>query len=121
MANEKKKERPDFAVDYIKGDWDKSTYTDNPHIDNLMEAIVGLGAEVWTIKRRNKVIEKVLDEKGIALKSYVEAYVPTEEEKAAWAAERDDFISRIYAVLARPRVAASGENPTAKVPPINRS
>jgi hypothetical protein len=116
-----KKERPDYAVDFIKGDWDKVTYTDSPHIDNLMDAVVGLGAEVWAIKRRNKVIEKILDEKHIALKAQVEAYVPTEEEKVAWAGERDDFISRIYTVLARVHTDTGGENPTAKVSPINRS
>ena len=115
-----KKERPEFAVDFIKGDWDRVTYTDNTHIDNLMDALVGLGAEVWALKRRNKVIEKFLDEKHVALKAQIEGYVPTEEEKVAWAKERDDFVSRIYTVLARVPKATGGAIPNAKVPPINR-
>lgn len=115
-----KTERPDYAVEFVKGDWDKVTYTDNPHIDNLMDAIVGLGAEVWAIKRRNLVLEKFLDEKNRGLTAKIEAYVPTDEEKVAWAAERDDFIGRVYNVLTRVRTVASGDVPTAKVPPINR-
>lgn len=116
-----KKEYPHIAVDYVKGDWDRVTYTGNVHIDNLMDAIVNLGTEVWAIKRRNMVVEKFLDEKNVALKQQIEAYVPSEADKKLWAAERDDFISRIYAVLTRVHVDTSGENPTAKVSPINRS
>ncbi|MCB2107457.1 MAG: hypothetical protein KDE14_07140 [Rhodobacteraceae bacterium] len=120
MANAKK-ERPDFAVDYVNGDWDQVTYTDNVHIDNLMDAIVGLGTEVWALKRRNMVLEKLLNEKHSGLQSKIEAYVPTDEERVAWAAERDDFISRIYTVLARVPKDTSGDNPTDKVPFIDRS
>jgi hypothetical protein len=60
-----KKVRPDFAVDYVKGDWDRVTHTGNPQVDNLMEAIVGLVAEVRAIKRRTMLTEKVLNEKEI--------------------------------------------------------
>jgi hypothetical protein len=115
-----KKERPDVAVDFINGDWDQVTYTESPHVDNLMDAIVGLGAEVWALKRRNMVIEKFLHEKQVALKEQIESYVPTAEERAAWAKERDDFVSRIYTVLARIPADTRGENPTDKVPPISR-
>ena len=115
-----KKERPDVAVDFIKGDWDRVTYTDNTHIDNLMDALVGLGAEVWALKRRNMVLEKLLDQRNAGLKAQVESYVLTEEEKVAWAAERDDFVSRIYTVLARVPKPTGGAVPSAKVPPINR-
>ncbi len=116
-----KTERPDVAVSFVKGDWDRVTYTESPHIDNLMDALVGLGAEVWAIKRRNMVLEKFLDQKKIAPKDLVEAYVPTDEEKVAWAKERDDFIGRIYTVLARVPKDTSGDVPTGKVPPIDRT
>jgi hypothetical protein len=118
---EGKKERPDFAVDYVKGDWDKVTYTDSPHIDNLMDCIVGLGAEVWALKRRNMVLEKILEEKMPGVEAQVEAYVPSEDLKTAWGKERDDWIGRVFTVLARVPQDTSGPNPTAKVPPINRS
>ncbi len=115
-----KKERPTYAVDYIKGDWDKVVYTDNPHIDNLMDAILGLGAELWTLKRRTMVIEKFLDEKHVALKAQIEAYVPTEQERDTWAKERDDYIARVFSVLTRVTASTGGAIPTGKVPPINR-
>ena len=115
-----KKERPDVAVDFVKGDWDKVTYTNNTHIDNLMDALVGLSAEVWTLKRRNLVLESFLHDKNIATHAEVEAFVPTEAQKAAWAEERNDFVARVLTVLARVPADTSGPVPTAKVPPINR-
>ncbi len=118
---EPKKEQPHIAVDYVKGDWDRTTYTENTHIDNLMDCIVGLGAEVWAIKKRNMVLEQILQEKQPGLIAQVEAYVPSEQLKQNWAKERDDWIGRIYAVLARVPQNTSGPNPSAKVPPINRS
>ena len=118
---EAKKERPEFAVDYVKGDWDRTTYTDSTHIDNLMDCIVGLGAEVWAIKRRNMVLEKIIEEKMPGVHAQVEAYVPSEDTKVAWAKERDDWIGRVFAVLGRVPQNTGGANPTAKVPPINRS
>lgn len=116
-----KDERPDFAVPFVKGDWDRVTYTDNTHIDNLMDALIGLGAEVWTLKRRNMVLEKFLDQKKIAPKELVEAYVPSDEERVEWAKQRDDFIGRIYTVLARVPKDTSGDVPTSKVPPLDRT
>ena len=42
-----KKEHQTYATDYVKGDWDKAVYLDNPHTDNLMSAVLNLGAEFW--------------------------------------------------------------------------
>ena len=115
-----KKDRPNYAVDFVKGDWDKVVYTDNPHIDNLMDALIGLGAEVWALKRRSLIVEKFLAEKHVALKAEIDAYVPNDQERAAWAHERDDFVDRIYSVLTRVTKSTGGGVPTAKIPPINR-
>ena len=118
---EAKPEQPHIAVDYVKGDWDRTTYTDNTHIDNIMDCLVGIGAEMWAIKKRNMVLEKIMEEKQPGLIAKVEAYVPSEDTKVAWAKERDDWIGRVFAVLARVPQNTSGPNPSAKVPPINRS
>ena len=118
---EAKKEQPHVAVEFIKGDWDRTTYTESNHIDNLMECVVGLGAEMWALRKRNMVLEQILEAKAPGTIAQVEAYVPSEELKQAWAKDRDDWIGRVFAVLARAPQNTSGPNPTAKVPPINRS
>lgn len=119
MADAKKPDRPGYATDFIKGDWDKAQYLDNPHVDNLMSCVLALGAEFWTLKRRQLVTEKLIEEKkGNVDRAMIEAYVPTEAERTAWAAERDDYIERVFAVLTRVSEHVGGKSPTTKVPAI---
>ena len=115
-----KKDRQTYATDYIKGDWDKAVYLDNPHTDNLMSAVLNLGAEFWALKRRQLVVEKLLDQKGTVSRATVEAFNPSEEDKAAWQAERDDFIERTFSVLTRVADKSYNITPTAKVPPLKK-
>ncbi len=122
MAEAKKDapKRETYATDFIKGDWDKAQYLNDPHVDNLMSCVLQLGAEFWAVKRRLMVVERFLDEKKIVSKATVEAYNPTDAEKVAWNAERDDFINRVYSVLTRVSVKTGGTPPMAKVPPLNQ-
>ena len=115
-----KKERETYAVDYVKGDWDKAVYLDNPHTDSLMSAVLNLGAEFWAMRRRQMVVEKLLDQKGTVSRQTIEAYNPTDEERVAWAAERDDFIERTFSVLTRVAEKVGGTMPSTKVPPLNK-
>jgi hypothetical protein len=92
---------PASAAAFIKGDWDQSRFIDVPHVDNLMTALVGLGGEHWALRRRMLVIESLLARTGTLRAADIEAYEPTAAEAQAWAAERDDFIRRVFGVLTR--------------------
>lgn len=115
---DKKKDRQTYATDYIKGDWDKVVYLDSPHTDNLMSAVLNLGAEFWALKRRQLVVERLLDQKGTISRATVEAFNPSDEDKVAWQAERDDFIERTFSVLTRVTDKTYNSAPTKKVPPL---
>jgi hypothetical protein len=115
---ETNKDRPTYAAPYIKGDWDRAVYLDNPHTDNLMSAFVALGAEHWSLKRRLMVVEHFLSQNKSIDPAKVEAYEPTPEQKVAWEAERDDFIKRTFAVLTRETGQSS--IPSGTVPPRDR-
>ena len=104
--DEKKSSRPTYAADYIKSDVDQAVFTGNPHTDNLMTVVIALGAEVWAAQQRTKIIESLLETKGKVTKKMVEAYVPTDAEKAQWESEREAMVKRVYAVLARDTSAA---------------
>jgi hypothetical protein len=98
---EAKKDRPTYAADFIKGDTDSAVFLGNPHIDNLMTIVIALGSEIWADRQRVKIIEKLLATKGKVTPEMIEQYMPTEEEKAAWQAEREAMVKRVYAVLSR--------------------
>jgi len=107
------------AVPFIKGDWDKAVYLDNPHTDNLMSTVLALGAEVWTMRRRMMVLEKLLEEKGVSPEA-VESYVPSKELGLAWDEKRDEFITRSFSALTRTTAKLPTTPPTGLVPVLDK-
>ena len=99
---DKPKEHADYAVDFVKSDYDKAVITDNVHPDNLMTAMLNLAGEVWVIRRRLLIADKLAQQKQFATAAAIDAYKPSAEETAAWERERDTFIDRTLSVLTRP-------------------
>ncbi len=92
--------RRSHTSDFFEYDIDSVVFYDNPVVDNLMTTVIALGSEVWTTKRRVKILESVLAQQGVS-KDLVEAYVPTAEEEKQWREERDQFIEKTYGALKR--------------------
>ena len=92
--------RPTHAVPFVKHKTEDVTYFGNPVIDNMMTALVAVTAEVWSTRRRMKVLESLLETKGVT-PAMVEAYMRSEKQTAEWSADRDAFIQRTLGVLAR--------------------
>jgi hypothetical protein len=89
-----------FATDFFKADDEDAVMLGDPILDNMMTALISLGAEVWTNRRRVKVLERVLEDKGVTAQM-IEAYMPTDDEASAWQTERDAFIRRTFGSLSR--------------------
>jgi hypothetical protein len=89
-----------FAAEFIKGDDEQAVMLGNPILDNMMTALISLGSEVWTTRRRVKILERVLEDKGVSADS-IESYLPTDDETAAWQKDRDAFIQRTFGPLSR--------------------
>jgi len=101
MATTKlKTDRPTYASDFIPSDVERAVFLGNPVLDNMMTSLIALGAEVWSNRRRMKVVEALLAEKGIT-SEMVEQYMPSAEEEAAWQKDRDRFIDLTYSPLLR--------------------
>ena len=95
-----KTDRPTFASDFIPADIDKAVFLGNPILDNMMTSLIALGAEVWSNRRRMKVIEALLAEQGVT-NEMVEQYMPSTEKEAEWQKDRDRFIDLAYSPLLR--------------------
>ena len=100
VKSDLKTERPTYASDFFKSDVEQVTFLGNPILDNMMTTMVALSSEVWSNRRRTLVIERLLAEKGIT-EEMIEGYLPSEEEEAAWQAERDRFIAMAFEPLIR--------------------
>jgi len=89
------------AVDgFIAADADNISLFPEQVVDNMMHVLIDLGAEIWTIRRRMMILERVLEKAGISSED-VERYVPAAADKALWAKERDIFVARAFGAFSR--------------------
>ncbi|GIW06866.1 MAG: hypothetical protein KatS3mg060_1671 [Dehalococcoidia bacterium] len=77
-------------------DRDNPVYFESPVIDNLFNISLELGAALWVVKDRLRVIEELLDQKGILTTEQIERYRTPPEREREVRAKRDQFIERIY-------------------------
>lgn len=84
--------RPTYAAEAIPSDVNTGVFLGNPAVDNVVSCVIAMSAEMWSLRRRVKVMESLLAQNGVT-PDKIEGYVPTEAEKAAWEKDRDRFIS----------------------------
>jgi hypothetical protein len=94
-----KTDRPTYAVEAIPSDIKNSVFLGNPMLDNVVSSLIAMGTEMWATKRRLKVVEAVMAQKGIT-NEMIEQYTPSDAETAAWEADRDRFIDLAFGPLA---------------------
>jgi hypothetical protein len=92
--------RATFTAPYVKADADQTALLGNPILDNMMTAMISMSAEMWAQTKRARITEALLEKHGRVTAAMIEAYVPTPEEEARWAAERDRFIQRTFGAFA---------------------
>ena len=69
-------------------------------IDDLGRALLVLARELWVVKDRVRVLEAVLDERGIEVSAAVRDYRPSGAVEAELAEERERFSQAILRTLA---------------------
>jgi hypothetical protein len=82
---------PTYAVDAIPSDIKNGVFLGNPVTDNVVSCVIALATEMWSTKRRLKVVEAVMAQHGVT-PDMVEKYTPTDQQKAEWEKDRDRFI-----------------------------
>ena len=95
-----KSTRPTYATDFIAGQRPDGVFFENPMIDHLVHAVMALGAEVWTLRRRAKITERLLAAKHVVTSEMIETYVPTADEEKAWGEERNQLIKSAFGPMA---------------------
>jgi hypothetical protein len=89
-----------YATDFFQTDVDKVRFYDDPMTDNIVTAILALGTEMWSNRRRTLVLERLLEQKGVT-RDMIEGYMPTDEDVAGWQTERDRLVKAIMGPLMR--------------------
>jgi len=92
--------KPTHTTDFIPSDVDKVRFYDDPMTDNIVTAILALGAETWSNRRRTLVLERLLEEKGVS-QEMIETYMPTDADIENWQSERDRLVEMVMGPLMR--------------------
>lgn len=88
--------RKTVATEYIKADYDRAYFHNDPMIDSLFTSLTALSANVWTIQQRLRITEILLEKHGSVTREMIEKYIPTDEEAKKFKDERDAFVAEIY-------------------------
>ena len=96
MANKTAVDPKTYTTDFIKSDFDETSYLGNPHIDTIILSLQALGGELWTARRRLNVVEALLEKNIPVSSANIQGYVPTASEEARWKIDRDRLIDGMY-------------------------
>jgi hypothetical protein len=72
---------------------------DDPAIDALLSIVLSLGNEVYALRDRMRIIEKILESEGAISRADIEAYRPAPEEEEEIRIDNDAFMARLFRVF----------------------
>ncbi|QLC26399.1 hypothetical protein HFP57_16085 [Parasphingopyxis algicola] len=85
-------------------------YFSDPMIDRLLEIILLMGGEIWSLRHRQAITEKLLASGEPVSPDIIETFKPDDGFKELMENERQDLIKRMFASL------AGGQFPDPKAP-----
>jgi hypothetical protein len=96
------KRAPDAIYEqrFYKEDAGEAVFLADTIQDNTVSALVALGAELWSVRRRLFIVESLLEDHGVTAEQ-IEQYRPSPKQTASWNEERDGFIDRVYGLLGK--------------------
>jgi hypothetical protein len=77
----------------------KTHQFEDPAMDTLLGIVLSLGNEVYTLRDRMRITEKLLESKGTISRADIEAYKPTPEEEEEIRKDNDAFMARLFRVF----------------------
>lgn len=92
--------RPTYATNFITTDIDKVTFLGNPLFDSIITTLMAMGNEVWTVRKRQYVLESLLAEKGVK-QEQIEQFTASAEQEKQWKKEREVLVERLWGHFAK--------------------
>jgi len=73
----------------------EQTFFADPAIDRVLGVAMTLAAEVWVLRDRVRALEALLTARGQLEPGALDGYVPTADEEAATAKDREAFVAAL--------------------------
>ncbi len=71
----------------------------HPLLDHLLETVIALGAELWIERDRRRILESLLEQKGLVSAAEIEAYVPSSAEEQTRQHAKNQLVERTLGKL----------------------
>lgn len=85
-------------------------YFKDPMIDKLLEIVLLMSAEIWTLRHRQAITEQLLASGSSVSPDLIETFKPDKDFSAQMEAERQEIIKRLFEGL------SGGQFPDPKAP-----
>jgi hypothetical protein len=92
----------------------------DPAIDKILNMVVVLGGEVWTLRERLAALEAIHAKRGALKPGEVDAYEFTAEQETALAAQRKEFIDSLFRILEEQVQSARAQGETTAKRPASK-
>jgi hypothetical protein len=89
----------------------------DPAIDKILNMVVVLGSEVWTLRERLAAFEAIQVRQGGLAAGEIDAFDFSPEQEAKLAVERKEFIDSLFRILQEQVEEARGRSARAARPP----
>lgn len=73
----------------------EQTYFPDPAVDRVMGVVFNLAAELQVLRDRVRVLEHLLEAKGVVARSAIDGFRGTVEQEAAIAADRREYVRNL--------------------------
>ena len=77
----------------------RPNYLPEDRLDDLARVVSELTSQLWILKDRTIVLEKMLAEAGVVDPARLDGYLPDAESAAVLATERDAYVSRVFGAV----------------------
>lgn len=74
-------------------------YFKDPMIDKLLEVILMMGGELWTLRHRQAITEELLSKGSAVSADLIETFIASDDFKAKLDTEREELIKRMFSAL----------------------
>jgi hypothetical protein len=81
----------------------------DPILDHVLRILIALAAEVYVLRDRQRILEELLEARGVLRREEIERYVP--DDPGAYRREREAFMIRLFDTLAPDSESAAPLSP----------
>lgn len=80
----------------------RHAFFDQEGVDQLVAMVLELATQLWVVRERQYVLERIVERQGIDVRGAIDAWQPSEAESAELGALRQQLVGELMRTLTHP-------------------